>query len=226
LPPGIGIDANTGKISGVPTVAGDYAVVVTVFDGTATDETSFSWTIRKSNKPPVVQTPAHRSSRRGDTVTPFLVVASDPDGDTLKFSADDLPEGVEIDKDSGEISGLIECKDAGTHRVEINVSDGRATTVVTFDWKILENVGPVVKNPGTLTNKPNDVVNYQVEAFEPDHDEMYFSANGLPEGLKINKKTGLISGKVKANEHGTHNVEMLVSDGARVTAVWFKWIIK
>ncbi|HEX5163351.1 MAG TPA: putative Ig domain-containing protein [Steroidobacteraceae bacterium] len=45
LPPGLSVNTNTGRITGSPTTAGNYAVALSVFDGTVSATVNFSWTI-------------------------------------------------------------------------------------------------------------------------------------------------------------------------------------
>lgn len=45
LPPGLGVNTTTGAITGTPTSAGDYDVVVSVSDGTRTASANFLWSI-------------------------------------------------------------------------------------------------------------------------------------------------------------------------------------
>ncbi len=63
------------------------------------------------------------------------VVASDPDGDTLAFSATGLPPGLSINAASGIVHGIPSA--TGTFQTTISVTDnthGNAST--TFDWVI------------------------------------------------------------------------------------------
>ena len=45
LPPGLRLDANTGRISGAPNVPGGYSVIVSASDGTSSTDVSFSWNV-------------------------------------------------------------------------------------------------------------------------------------------------------------------------------------
>ena len=50
LPAGLGIDSLTGRITGAPVQAGDYAVGISVSDGTVSAAVNFSWTV--TTRPP------------------------------------------------------------------------------------------------------------------------------------------------------------------------------
>jgi hypothetical protein len=45
LPPGLGLSASTGKISGTPTTPGSYLVTAVVSDGVLSDSETFTWSV-------------------------------------------------------------------------------------------------------------------------------------------------------------------------------------
>jgi hypothetical protein len=145
LPPDLTIDPASGLISG--TVASDassgspYAVTVNVSDGTTTTPASFNWTV--TNPVPVVTTPADQTSQEGAAVS-LQITASDPDGDTLSYSATGLPADLTINPATGLISGTV-AAGASTnspYSVTVSVSDGTDTTDVTFTWTVTAVVAP------------------------------------------------------------------------------------
>ncbi len=85
---------------------------------------------------PVVETPEDRTSEEG-TYVRLQINASDPDGDTLTYSAEDLPPGLSIHPTRGEITGTIVCDVAGRYAVAITVTDATGlSTSVRFTWHI------------------------------------------------------------------------------------------
>ena len=84
------------------------------------------------NSPPEIVVPAEQRNSIGETVE-VNVIAHDPDGDKVEFTADGLPDGITID-DSGVMSGQIE--KAGNYNVTVVVSDSVHTSKISFNWKI------------------------------------------------------------------------------------------
>jgi hypothetical protein len=112
LPPGLAIDTATGVISGTldftAAPGSPYAVTVTVQDDHAppgVDAVTFTWTVANTNRAPSIS--AVPSDESLDELTPYSssVSAGDPDGDSVLFSASNLPTGLTIDPGSGVISG-------------------------------------------------------------------------------------------------------------------------
>ena len=97
LPPGLAIDS-AGLITGELdfTTAGTYpAATVTVSDGVTSRSVTFAWTVNNVNRPPVVVNPGTQNSAEGANIS-LPISASDPDLDSLTYSATGLPPGLSI----------------------------------------------------------------------------------------------------------------------------------
>ncbi len=140
LPGGLMINAQTAEISGMPTEMGEFRVSVTVRDGNGGEATqSFNWSITAvPNSTPVLQAIADQQSVQGEFVR-FLLEAVDADGDTLSYSAEGLPNGVTVNRQTAEISGTP--SEAGEYRVSVQVSDGNGgVDSQTFSWSITPRI--------------------------------------------------------------------------------------
>ena len=140
LPPGLSINATTGRISGTvsSSASGTYNTQVTVSDGALTASASFTWTVAgtsSENHPPQVTSPGNQTSTAGASVS-LQIQASDQDGDPLSYSATGLPTGLSINSTTGAISGTVSLLDPGVYTVTVSVSDGTGTSSATFSWTV------------------------------------------------------------------------------------------
>ncbi len=91
-----------------------------------------------SNRPPVLVQPGSQSNV-ADTVAVLRVFATDPDGDSLVWSALGLPRGLFIDQ-TGVITGLISSSssDDSPFNCFVSVSDlNGGFDQVSFQWVVL-----------------------------------------------------------------------------------------
>ncbi len=95
------------------------------------------------NAAPMVATPPTQIGEVGKPVT-LAIVASDANGDGLSYAASGLPAGLSINAASGLISGTPSAESAAT--TTVTVSDGTASTVVTFQWLITQPGGAAACN--------------------------------------------------------------------------------
>ena len=129
LPTGLDFDAETGEITGTPTVSGAFVVTATVRDGNGgTAEDEFTITVTDVNDAPVAGAadPALIELVEGDTVDVDVTVpATDEEGDPLTYSTSGLPEGIDAEgTDTGlALSGTAD--EAGDFEVTVTVTDGR-----------------------------------------------------------------------------------------------------
>ncbi len=148
LPAGLTLDAATGVIAGSPTAAGPVPVTITVTDDEgATVQATFVWTITPALTAPVVTAPADRTDQTGTPVVVQLV-ASDPDGGAVTFSASPLPSGLVIDGATGRITGTPSAVEVVAVTVTVTDDEG-ATAQASFIWTTVAPPPPCVVTPQT-----------------------------------------------------------------------------
>jgi hypothetical protein len=104
---------------------------------------NFSWSIvnalpqgaASTNHPPAMDQPENQKSPV-DWPVEFTLVARDPEGQPLTFSATGLPPGLSLDSASGVVSGTA--TELGSSVVTVTVSDGEMSTVRTFSWSVVK----------------------------------------------------------------------------------------
>ena len=161
LPPVLSVNAATGLISGTLTAtsAGTYTVTATVSDGSLTSSKTFTWMVTNVNQPPTLTQPPNRTSARNASVS-LQLVASDPDGDVLTYSATGLPASLTINAATGLITGTLKSNSVGTHTVKATVSDGALSASQTFNWTVT-NAAPVMSGTDFDGDGQSDLAVYR-----------------------------------------------------------------
>ena len=150
------------------------------------DEVGFTWTVADTNRAPVVVDPGDQSDAEGDVVS-LAVVGSDPDRDTLTWSAAGLPDGLSIDPGTGVISGTLPFDAFGAvhgddhgHRRRVTEpayrrrsSPGRSPTPTGRRWWPTRAISPM---PRAMWSR------WRWSGSDPDLDTLTWSAVGLPAG--------------------------------------------
>jgi hypothetical protein len=204
---------------------GTYPLSVTAIAGNRVHAVDVNLVVTggTANRAPTVTNPGDQTSAEGATVT-SSITASDPDGDTLTYSATGLPTGLAIDSTTGLISGTVAFGASPANSVVVTVSDGALTDAASFTWTVTKtNRTPTVTNPGNQSSAEGAAVTLQISASDPDGDTLTYSATGLPTGLAINSTTGLISGITSVA--GAYTVNVAVSDGSAQAGAGFTWTV-
>ena len=220
LPPGLSINAYTGTITGTLSSAGSYGITITASDGVLTAGTGFTWIVLAANNPPTLTPPGNQETSTVSAVT-LQLLAMDPDGNSLTFSASGLPPGLLLDSSSGLISGHPTL--LGTNDVTVSVSDGLASTTETFTWTINAYRPPTITNPGDQHSVEGRLLSLQISTDNPDGRPLAYTAS-LPFGLSIDDE-GLITGTVPSGSGGVLTAVVWVSDGFNQASVSFVWTV-
>ncbi|GEM_PF-358006 len=235
LPQGLIIDANSGAISGTITAApATYQVsIIATDDGipAESDTVTFDWIINvPPNQAPMIAAVPNQANEVGEVIS-LSVSATDPEGDVILFNATNLPTGLSIGALSGEISGTIAAP-VGTFNVMIVATDNGSPSesdTLYFDWVVTNpaNQAPSVAGIATQTNEEGEVVSLQVNASDPEGDNLTYAATGLPAGLSMNISTGEISGTITAGA-ALFGVSVTVTDDGtpnQDSTITFDWLV-
>ena len=205
------------------TTAGSY-------DAAASVAASSAWIMqlvafRVPNLAPTLSSPGNQTSAESAVIA-LPVVASDPDGDPVTFSATGLPPVLTIDPSTGVISGTLTATSVGTYPVTVTASDGTLTASQSFTWTVTKvQRPPVLSAISDRTDSVNATVSLQLVATDPDGDALTYIVAGLPVGVTVNPYTGLISGTLSSAGAGMHAVTATVSDGTLANSQTFAWTV-
>lgn len=198
LPDGITLNTN-GSFSGTASYTSasllPYSVVVEANDGYGgITTTTLNITVHETNTSPTMAAITDRTEAAGTAVN-FKVVASDPDGDTLTYTASGLPYFITINPVDGTISGTLISR--GTYNVTITATDAKGNGVTqSFTW-IVGNRAPEfsadLANTAQIINENSSL--YAVTATDADGDALTYSlkSGSLPAGITFNPN-GTFSG--------------------------------
>jgi cyclophilin family peptidyl-prolyl cis-trans isomerase len=198
LPDGLSIDPTSGMISGTISsgahTSSPFTTTVTASDGTNSASQTFNWTVFSGV---TVTSVPNQTNKEGDTVS-VPVSAKAVNNGALTFTANNLPNGLNIDPTTGLITGTIAAGAAASSPfiTTITATQGALSGTTLITW----TVNPVVtmNSISAQTNLEGDKPSLQVAATDVNNKPLTFSATGLPTGLAINTSTGLISGTISA----------------------------
>jgi hypothetical protein len=178
----------------------------------------------------------------GGLVYSFTPAASDPDGNTLVFSATGLPGWLAINANTGALSGTPQFSDVGESAdIVVSVTDGVATASLS-PFRILVSAGSTTPVPApapvpspTPTPAPTPTVNqrpvisgtpatsvqatrgysFTPSASDPNGDNLTFSIANKPSWAAFSTTTGQLSGTPSAGQTGSYaGIAITVSDGS------------
>jgi len=214
----------TGELRGTP-ATGDVGstnnIMIHVSDGTTSvDLPSFNLQVVASapaNRPPTITGTPAASVTVGQAYS-FRPVASDPDGNTLLFSIQNLPAWATFSTTTGRIAGTPTAANVGASaRITISVSDGTVSTSLpsfTIQVNAAANRAPTISGSPQTSVTVAATYSFQPSATDADGDTLTFRVDNKPAWASFSTSTGRLSGTPGSADVGSFaNIVISVSDG-------------
>ena len=187
--PPTGATFSSGSFSWTPgyTQAGSYSVTFTATDGTATDSETITITVGNVKRPPVLEAIGSQSIDEGSLLS-FSLSATDPDGDSITYSAAGLPTGSAFA--SQTFTWTPGYSQAGAHKVTFTAGDGAAEDAETVTITVNNtNRAPVLDAIADQSVNETDLLSFTVSAADADGDTLEYSASSMPSGASFTEQS-------------------------------------
>ena len=224
-PPGMGL-ARTAKdearLSWTPAnhQVGRHHVKVVVEDGRGgVAIQSFTLQVANTNDAPrITSSPMATAVEDQGYLYRVTAMDDDPTADKLRFSLRSGPKGLVIDPTIGVVQWLPTNSDVGTHKVSIQVVDGRGGSAVQeFTLQVVN-----VNDPPTIVSTPPAIatediqLSHQLRASDEDvgHSLTFRLSQGPPR-MSVDSRSGLLTWTPDNDDArtGSHHVVVSVEDG-------------
>jgi YVTN family beta-propeller protein len=222
LPPGVFVNAVTGAITGTPSAAGTFNVVVSATDGVNTDSESFVWTIA-AGPPFVLDTPPPPAP--AVTGSPVSFAASVTGGAGIQYQWD-FDDGTAPTAFSSSPTVEHTFAQPGIYYVMITARDSgavvQATTIVQMVHNPLTANRPAISSNIAFDDRPTGTD--RVWVVNQDHNSISaFAASGFARLATINVGTGPRALAVRANGEvwvtNKHSASISVVNSATLAVV-------
>lgn len=187
-----------------------YAMDSAGLSGSAT--TTITVLDRIQNHPPVIVPVGDRSIPAGQE-TRFTISATDEDGDSLTYSAEPLPSGATFA--GQEFAWTPLPAQAGIWEIALTVTDNAGLTdteKVRLQVTVTENHPPDLTSLGNKAGVEGTLINFTVQATDPDGDVLTYGVQGLPPGSTFDAATREFRWIPSAGQAGAYPVTFTASD--------------
>ncbi|MBE9088610.1 DUF4114 domain-containing protein [Microcystis aeruginosa LEGE 11464] len=220
-PDGLTIDNNTGVLSWQSPTIGSYNISISVEDGKGGRDTqTYNLGVvtnvidSQPNRPPVfVSNPVVSGNLNNEYR--YDADATDADNDNLTYSVINAPNGLVINQNTGVVTFTPTV--SGATEITLQVNDGKggiATQVYTL--LVLEeetdNYAPVIISEPILKASTSQNYVYDVNAIDPDEDNLTYSLVDAPQGMSIDNLTGEILWNTAGKTVGNYDISVKVTD--------------
>ena len=194
---------------------GRFFVLLDVTDYAGnSDEHVLLVTVRNLNQPPVINSSPPRTAVQGSPYV-YLVQASDPDGDTLRFMKLEGPTDLFINSTNGLAVWVPGPSDSGSLQVSLAVTDNRSAPVsqrFRIDVQSVNNPPAFVSLPVLIATQKQLYV-YKAEARDPENNQLAYLLVAGPRGMTVGQYTGEVRWTPASDQVGPNRIVISASDG-------------
>ena len=229
--PGMGIDPLSGRFTWTPLAdqVGDRSIMIEVSDGIFTTSQTFILSVVavSTNRAPVLSLASADSAAWLGRGYGARAVATDADGDPVRFSMVSGPTGMSLDPQTGVIrwtpSGV------GSFPVQVRATDGRSGEAVQdFSLSVFatdRNHAPAIVSNPPSTGLHDALFSYDLAANDADGDAMLWQLVDGPQGASIDPYRGTLRWIPADDQTGPHSftvkaVDPLLASGEQTFSVF------
>jgi subtilase family serine protease len=213
----------TAILQWTPTAAdaGSYTVALSVRDTgnghpgwEAGDSEQFTLIVRSANAAPVLIV-ADQMVAEDETLT-LTLAATDNDGDSLRYSAANLPFGATFDPQQGVLQWMPNLDQAGIYpNIVLGATDGHSTSTASITIHVTNtNRAPRFVATASQYVLEQQHLEFVVVAQDADHDALaYRTQDVLPSGARLDARSGRFTWTPTYDQAGDYPVTFVVADG-------------
>lgn len=165
------------------------------------------------NRPPVLNSIGNKSVNEGQQLQ-FTVSATDPDGNSLVYSASNLPTGASFNSSSRTFSWTPTFTQSGIYyNVKLTSSDGSMSDSEYINITVVNaNQAPIISPIGNKTVNEGQQLQFTVSATDPDGDSLEYSASNLPTGASFSPSSRFFNWLPRYDQAGTYTSVLFEAD--------------
>jgi PKD repeat protein len=221
IPPGAEFDTGLGILQWTPTFTqnGIYLMNISVSDPAGLgDFEVVTINVTNVNRPPVLEPIGNRIVKENTTLE-LRINATDPDGETLSYVINPLPDGAIFNNTAHVFSWKPRYDQNGTYYANISVTDPENL----LDYEIItinvsdSIVAPILYPIGMKFGEEGIMLNFRISGFDPEIENLTYSASFLPDRAIFNITTGEFSWIPDYTQAGKYTINFSVIDGHGLT---------
>ena len=210
FPTGASLFGSTFTFTPDNTQAGTYNITIKANDGSLETTESFSITVTNKDREPEFTTSTQAKFADENTPISFTVQAIDPDGETVTYSASNLPDGATFTGNTFSWTPTYE--QAGSYAVIFTASNNLSDSITIP--VIVKNINrePLLQTISNKSINENSNLTFTLNATDPDGDNLSYSMSSTPTGATLSGRT--FAWKPSFQQAGNYNVTFTVNDGS------------